>query len=180
MSTTFAEDIALPMFPNRQISVAVFKDVTNASEIHRQIISLNKEYDYAFIDAGIIVCRQQLFAAIIRALRDQQDGLTKTKTIHSEIILSLCPRTEISTAFRNFGISKKSTSLVIVKVGASAAEIGPKLRTMVEGTPIAFSQAELDKLVVRKQLVKNYKLDASKPDTHTSCVLAAIALRGYN
>lgn len=177
-----AGKMILPLFPETQVHVFVYENVSNCAAIHEQLISQNPIYDYAFLDAATILYKKQVYSAIIRALEDRRDEQMKTKTIHSEVILSLSPKTEISSAFRQFSMTKKSKNIVVVKIDSQLTEEEEfeRLDKLVEGNRVEFSDEELQKLVDFKVLKKNYKLDPSTLENPLASILSSIALRGYS
>ncbi|EPY49773.1 CGI121 family protein [Schizosaccharomyces cryophilus OY26] len=172
----------LPLFQQTPVNVFVFENVENAEKMRQELIGKNPVYDYAFIDASSIVSVKQIYSAIMRALQAQLDGQMKSKTLHTEVILSLSPKTEISSALRQFGMSVKSTKVLVVKINGtlSEAEEEAHVDEIVQGARLSFSDETFQKLADMKVIKKNYKLDAAAMQQPLGAILSAIALRGYS
>jgi EKC/KEOPS complex subunit CGI121/TPRKB len=49
------ETVPLEHIPQtHSVHVAVFKDVENAAFLHQQLLNRNPDFEYAFIDAGVV------------------------------------------------------------------------------------------------------------------------------
>lgn len=104
-----------PQF-NRHISVLLFENVTNASEIRQGLISGDEKFEFAFVDPSNIVSIEQLKLAIYRALNDAESGHMRTKSIHGEILFCFSPVNNIMDAFRRFGINDHTCAFFAIKV----------------------------------------------------------------
>jgi tRNA threonylcarbamoyladenosine modification (KEOPS) complex Cgi121 subunit len=73
----------------------------------------------------------QLLAAVNRAVHDQHHGLMRTKHLHSEIVYALAGTQnvtlyqvltdlQITEAFKTFGLSDATKSVIVVKVAPNA------------------------------------------------------------
>jgi EKC/KEOPS complex subunit CGI121/TPRKB len=47
--------LELPHLPGYNIHISLFKDVTNASFLRRQLVQANAEFEYAFLDATMVM-----------------------------------------------------------------------------------------------------------------------------
>lgn len=90
-------NIALPQFPCTQIYIGLVTNVSNADEIKTKIASL----PYGFIDARNIISQEQLLSAVYRALTEKEYNKLRTKNLHSEIVFSLSPNSNVCTSSRN-------------------------------------------------------------------------------
>lgn len=102
----------LPQFPDVNIYVSLWEDVSNANELRSRI----SELPCALIDARAVCSREQVFAAIYRALIESKYGKFKTKNLHTECLYCLAPTSNIGEAFKNFGIKEDSTALIVVQI----------------------------------------------------------------
>ncbi|OCK83396.1 CGI-121-domain-containing protein [Lepidopterella palustris CBS 459.81] len=161
----------LPHFPSNPIYIALFKDVSNASFLRQQLLDANTEFDYAFLDATMILSSTHLLAALFRTLNDSLHNRLKSRTIHSEIVFSLSPNNNIAEAFRRFGISATTNSLIAVKISMSPPSpsnplsiesVQSHLTRVVQGTQMVFSDETLLGLTDLERLRKVYKLDSGK------------------
>ena len=106
----------LPLFPDAKISIHLFSNVKNASTILTAVKSSDANHHFCFLDARRIVCLEQLQYAVMRAMRDIQDGQARTRTVYSEIVYSLSPNQNITEALQRFGVAEDSTALVCIAI----------------------------------------------------------------
>ncbi|CAG8959311.1 hypothetical protein HYFRA_00013081 [Hymenoscyphus fraxineus] len=149
--------------PGYEIHVAVYKNVRNAGFLQKQLLDGNEGFEYAFVDAGVVLSTTHLLSAIYRALRDSQSGRMKSRNIHSEVVFSLSSNNNISESFRRFGITPSTTNLIIVKISlpskeVSGEEVSKHLSEVVEGELVGFSDEVLGGLVDERRVRKVYKL----------------------
>lgn len=74
------------------------------------------ELPFAFIDARTVISVEQISSAIYKALVESTYNRMRTKTLHSECILSLSPSSNIGDALKRFGIKEDSTNLIVIKI----------------------------------------------------------------
>ncbi|EMD69708.1 hypothetical protein GGP41_001162 [Bipolaris sorokiniana] len=111
----------LPHYHAYPVHVALFKDVANASHLRRQLLDANPHFDYAFLDASMIVSPQHLLSATFIALHNFLTSRSKTRTPHSELVFRLSPNNNIGESYKKFGISDSSTAIIAVKLPLSAS-----------------------------------------------------------
>ncbi|KAL8701724.1 MAG: hypothetical protein Q9201_004756 [Fulgogasparrea decipioides] len=144
------------------VHVALFDHVKNAAFLQQQLLEGNSAFEYAFIDASVIISSTHLLAAVFRALNDWLSGRMKSKNVHSEIVFCLSMNNNISESFRRFGISPTTTSLLAIKVSTSPSAIvgivQQHLSDSVEGTPLPFEDAEIARFTDIPKILKIYKL----------------------
>ncbi|ETN46788.1 uncharacterized protein HMPREF1541_00977 [Cyphellophora europaea CBS 101466] len=102
--------------PELAVYVALYTELENAAFLRDQLLAGNTDFEYAFIDASMVVSRNQVLAATFRALNDYLHDRLKSRNVHSEIVFSLSPNNNIGEAFRRFGISADTKDLIVVKV----------------------------------------------------------------
>lgn len=78
---------------------ALFRDVQNVDFLQAQLIGKNPEFEYAFIDASVIISRTHLFVAIFRALNTLTEGTLQTPNVHSDIVIGLSPTNNVCFSF---------------------------------------------------------------------------------
>lgn len=131
-----------------------------------------------------VTSKLHLLTAVHQALLAQAAGDLRTKTVHSEILWTLCPTNnvrvrkmcgpfcmlncplvrQISDAIKRFGLSATTTSLILIKVLPSSSNppipsIPDQARSLVHGQPLSFDSIPrvlTDWAAVRKV----YKLNA--------------------
>ncbi|KAG0150090.1 hypothetical protein CROQUDRAFT_652778 [Cronartium quercuum f. sp. fusiforme G11] len=114
---------------NTSVYLWFFTQLGNAAELRSSLIEASKlddsdpqtasqraRLDWAFLNSSMITSLQHLQTAIYQALLARSHGQLKTKTIHSEIMWTLSPGTNISDAIKRFGMDPKATSVVLVKI----------------------------------------------------------------
>ena len=82
-----AEDVA--------VYASYFLDVSNVAFLQSQLVARNPDFEYALIDASAILSRNHLLAAIFSAATAMVDGSLKTPNVHSEIVYSLSPASNV-------------------------------------------------------------------------------------
>ncbi|KAL4925573.1 EKC/KEOPS complex subunit CGI121/TPRKB [Aspergillus undulatus] len=191
------ETIHLPHLPSSpEVHAALYKDVQNAPHLRQQLLAGNAEFEYAFIDASMILSRAHALSAIFRAVNDYLNDRLKSRNIHSEVVFSLSPTNNIADSFRKFGISDTTSSLLVVKICVTPDithdSVAVHLAQNVEGTAVPFDDEALSEVSDIAKIKKAYKLgslpsapsgqangtnDKGKRQLELS-VLGAIALRG--
>ncbi|KAF2002169.1 hypothetical protein P154DRAFT_618900 [Amniculicola lignicola CBS 123094] len=107
----------LPHYEAYPVHICLFSDVTNAAFLRRQLLEANPEFDYAFLDASMILTPTHLLTATFLALHSTLTHRAKTRTPHSELVFRLHPNNNIGEAYRKFGIHDTSTHVIAVKLG---------------------------------------------------------------
>jgi len=164
---TLLQSLNLEHLPSSHtIHIALYRDVQNAPFLHQQLLAGNTDFEYAFIDASVIISTTQALAATYRAVNDLLENRLRSRNVHSEIVFSLSPNNNIAESFRRFGISPTTTNLLVIKVSTpsspfTGSEIQDHLLTAVEGAQIPFSDTELRDMTDLARIRKIYKLNAS-------------------
>ncbi|KAL4781711.1 kinase binding protein CGI-121-domain-containing protein [Aspergillus varians] len=191
------ETIHLPHLPSSlAVHAALYKDVQNATDLRQQLLSANADFEYAFIDATMVLSRAHALSAVFRAINEYLNDRLKSRNIHSEIVFSFSPTNNIADSFRKFGISDTTKNLLVVKVSVTPditqESVAMHLAQNVHGTPLPFDDAALSGVSDIAKIKKAYKLgslptaSANKvngaPDEGRRrlelSILGAIALRG--
>lgn len=94
-SLTAMETITLPHLPQHRLQLALFTQVRNATFLRQQLLDGNTEFEYAFLDASVIVSRTHVLAACFRAINDLLHNRLKSRNVHSEIVFSLSPNNNV-------------------------------------------------------------------------------------
>ncbi|KAK3335116.1 kinase binding protein CGI-121-domain-containing protein [Cercophora scortea] len=178
------------------VHLALFHDVTNSAFLHSQLLAKNPDYEYAFIDASSIFSEHQLLSAAYRAINAAATSALQTPNVHSEVILSLSPNNNIADAYRRWGISPRTKSLIVLKIifhdspsvpgpQPSAAEVWSTISQLVSGTPVdPFSDAAVRKETNWAAVRKYYKLNGVAAlqniadDAARQCQMERLALMG--
>lgn len=161
----FVRSFYLPHYDAHPVHVALFKDVSNAAFLRRQLLDANPEFDYAFLDATMILSAQQLLLSSLLALHSSLLGTLKTRTPHSELVFRLHPNNNIGESYRKFGIGDESTHIVAVKLGltpeVTVDSVGKHLAEAVQGTSVEIAEqgGELGMWADEAKIRKIYKLN---------------------
>ncbi|EXJ87348.1 hypothetical protein A1O3_04307 [Capronia epimyces CBS 606.96] len=147
--------------------VAVYREVENASSLKQQLLAGNTEFEYAFIDASMILSTKQALAAVFRAINDYLNHRLKSRNIHSEIVFCLSPNNNIGEAFRRFGVSDATKDLLVIKVATTPdvtlESVGRHLSTHVQGQESPFDDATFRATADLDRIRKVYKISSLAP-----------------
>ncbi len=155
------------MPPELVLHVALYHDVKNAIYLRQQLLDGNADYEYAFIDASMILSQTHILAVAFRAMNDYLHERLKSRNIHSEIVFALSPNNNIGEAFKKFGISGSTTDLLVIKVSTSQSvteeSVGKHLGDAVEGEALHFNDESLQALSDLSKIRKAYKIGSAPP-----------------
>ncbi|KAB8304130.1 hypothetical protein EYC80_003550 [Monilinia laxa] len=148
--------------PSHTLHIALYHNLLNAPFLHQQLLSGNTDFEYAFIDASVILSRLHILAAAYRAVNDSLENRLKSRNVHSEIVFSLSMNNNIAESFRRFGITPSTTSLLILKVApaSSAPQIASHLSSVIEGQAVEFDDEVLRSTTDIARVRKLYKLNS--------------------
>ncbi|KUJ24562.1 CGI-121-domain-containing protein [Mollisia scopiformis] len=181
---------------SHSIHIALYRNLQNAAFLQQQLLEGNTDYEYALIDASVIVSKIHALAAVYRAVNDLLANRLRSRNVHSEIVFSLSPNNNISESFRRFGIQPTTTSLLLIKVSTPTSETSPsdlssRLSTQIQGDAVPFTDEEIGTMTDLGRVRKIYKLNVpggggKKKDGNTAeerrememLILGAMALRG--
>ncbi|XDT03327.1 Hypothetical protein J6898_01128 [Nakaseomyces glabratus] len=170
----------IPQFPDFEISITAFENVTNSESIRFKVATL----PYAFLDARMIYSQEQLYAALYRVLVEQKYNKLRTKTIHSEIMLCLSPTSNIGDAFKKFGIKEDSNTVICLHIKDRSDEPElPSLSSIVEGQEISLSKEFINQhrdigMVGHVYKINGEMIESSTEDQVSSMIVNMIQLRG--
>ncbi|KAK9478505.1 kinase binding protein CGI-121-domain-containing protein [Lipomyces japonicus] len=182
--------IILPQFPDNQITLSLFTNVQNSSQIRAGLTSSDHRLSQlAVLDATTLVSTSHVLAAVSRAVRDFKTGHHRTRTINSEIVFAMSGSNNIADALRRFGVKDESTALLVVQVchdgggGDGQAQDGVNVEEIVDGTKVDVTDEAIAQLTNLAVVKKNYKLPQTVSLTDTerlaSLVVGAVSMRGY-
>ncbi|CAE7032017.1 hypothetical protein P3342_006739 [Pyrenophora teres f. teres] len=146
----------LPHYPDYPVHVGLFTDVANAAFLRSQLLDANPDFDYAFLDASMIISPQHLLSATFLALHNFLTSRPKTRTPHSELVFRLSPNNNIGESYKKFGISDATTTLIAVKLPLSTSgpggvyskdesttnqSVSKHLQSVIQGTCVEIGEA---------------------------------------
>ncbi|KAG6816906.1 hypothetical protein H0H87_001859 [Tephrocybe sp. NHM501043] len=178
------EAYSFPQFGGARsvVHTALYTNVTNAADVRRRIIeaatapgvegeALRDAVNYAYIDARLITSRLHLQTAIYQAMLAESQGSLRTRTVHSEVIWALNPTNNITEALRRYGISDKTTAVIVVSIeGVPGAKMGAGIAGTL--SPLSALDGLTDWAAVRKY----HKLDGSAEKVD-SIVVSTVAMK---
>ncbi|KAL9117920.1 MAG: hypothetical protein Q9187_005537 [Circinaria calcarea] len=170
------------------VYVAMYTSLKNACFLRQQLLDGNSEFEYAFLDATSVRLEQlEIFKLLLSILdfvdhtfissglqgreRHEERADEVTKCALGDCVL-VEPEQQ-SESFRRFGITDKTTELLVVKLAVSsdgtADTVSRHLSSVIEGTPKPFNDGELRGITDVGKLKKSYKLTvASKNNPRSS------------
>ncbi|KAI9731572.1 MAG: hypothetical protein M1834_004692 [Cirrosporium novae-zelandiae] len=153
------QTIYLPHLPSSfAIYVALYRDLQNATFLREQLLAGNTDFEYALIDASMVLSTNHALAAVYRAANDYLNKRLKSRNVHSEII---------AESFRRFGITDKTRDLLVIKLATSPKttfeSVQTHLNTSIKGMSIEFTDANLFDIVDVTKIKKIYKLNSPAP-----------------
>ncbi|KAF2644416.1 CGI-121-domain-containing protein [Massarina eburnea CBS 473.64] len=156
----------LPHLEDYPVQVALFKNVTNATFLRSQLLAANPDFDYAFLDATMILSPLPLLLTTSLTLQAYLSSTLRTRTPHSELVFRLHPNNNIGESYRKFGISDTTTHLIAIKLSLPPTEVtnesvSKHLAEVVEGesVPIGDEGEELGLWADVAKIRKIYKLN---------------------
>jgi EKC/KEOPS complex subunit CGI121/TPRKB len=90
------ETITLPHFPDHSLHLVLFTDVQNPAFLRQQLLAGNTEYEYAFLDASVLLSRNHVLSACFRSVNDMLAERLKSRNVHSEIVFAMSPNNNVS------------------------------------------------------------------------------------
>lgn len=112
------ETAHLPHLPDHPLHICLFEQVQNASYLRKQLLEGNTDFEYAFLDASVLLSRNHVLSACFRAINDLLNQRLKTRNVHSEIVFALSP---------NSNVSMSRSAVFLFDVGLSACSINDLL-----------------------------------------------------
>ncbi|KAL2710307.1 hypothetical protein KLU848_1102 [Kluyveromyces marxianus] len=128
----------VPQFQEYTISLQKYANVSNADVLRSKLMEL----PFAFIDARTVISVEQISSAIYKALVESTYNRMRTKTLHSECILSLSPSSNIGDALKRFGIKEDSTNLIVIKIVKNGDEEPFDGKTSIVGDLVPVSDEQ--------------------------------------
>ena len=155
------------MPPELVLHVALYRDVENAAFLKQQLLEGNTDFEYAFIDASMILTTTHVLAAAFRAMNDYLHERLKSRNVHSEIVFALSPNNNIGEAFRKFGIDDTTSNLLVIKVSTSPSvtleSVRRHLDDAVQGVCLEFNNESLHAVSDLGKIRKAYKIATNMP-----------------
>ncbi|OCL13121.1 CGI-121-domain-containing protein [Glonium stellatum] len=162
----------LPHFPAHPTYISLFRDVENVNFLRQQLLEANAEFEYAFLDATMILSTTHVLAAVFRALNDMLNNRLKSRNVHSEVVFSLSPNNNIAESFRRFGINDTTRTLLAIKISTNlnvtAEGVERHLSSSITGVAIPFTNDALADITDLAKVRRIYKLDTGNANSNGS------------
>ena len=123
-------------FPDRNLTVILFKDVTNAKDVLDKLLARTLEPEVALVNPRPI---QSLFAlrlAAHKALASRERNALTTRTLHSELVYNLSASKHITEGLRRFGMDDASDVVLACRFDASDADAAAMLAMFPCAVPV--------------------------------------------
>lgn len=139
--------------PGHTLTVALYKDVTNASALRDLVVAGSLEPECALVNAALVPDALVLRAAATKALLAAQRGALRCKSPHAELVFNLSGSKHIGETLQRFGVSPDCKHLLAARFDATPAEAAA-LQGLVAGTPVPLSELTglADAALLRKYL----------------------------
>lgn len=175
MGLGFMEVLKFEAFPERTLTVLLYKDVTNSAELVQLLQAAKLDPELALLNATLVPGTFPLVAAAHKGLLAAARGGLKTRTLHSELVYNYAASKHITESLRRCGIDDKTAYILAARFDCSPAEVAD-IDRLVKGTRLAVS--ELPGRVDLDGIKKHYKiglaeLEMSSLEDAIACRIAA-------
>eukprot|EP01132_Coremiostelium_polycephalum_P005844 gene5844-7273_t len=173
----------LILYPNYTISVFLFKNVLNTSEVMSSL--LKGELEWSILNCKPIYDIQQILLAANRAAGIQLNGKLTTNNIHTELIFRLSPSTNIKESLKGFGLQPDDKEFYVILFNADDNKIR-KVLEFIKGEEdndfdLTKTSTYFDKLISRKLYnitEKEVLIDDKENENLKKSILNSMAIKG--
>lgn len=126
------------LIPNN-IHLFQFNDIQNAKDLLKIIKTSDSEFpNCTILDRSAILSLFQIQIACTKAYLNSKQSAMRTRSIYTEILLSLSHTSSISDCFKNFGLGPKTKDIfIIIDVQDSELEnVGLLFEKHIHGTQV--------------------------------------------
>uniref|UniRef100_A0A7S0NNC2 EKC/KEOPS complex subunit CGI121 n=1 Tax=Micromonas pusilla TaxID=38833 RepID=A0A7S0NNC2_MICPS len=142
-------------FPERNLTVILFKDVTNAGEIHAKLLDRSLEPELALINPSKVQSVFALHLAAHKSVAAHEREALATHTLHSEVVFNLSGLKHITEGLKRFGMAEDASEVLVCRFDATDEDIAAT-RALVKGIEVDIETA-LEGLRDQDAIKKNYK-----------------------
>mmetsp|Transcript_9899 Transcript_9899/g.41547 ORF Transcript_9899/g.41547 Transcript_9899/m.41547 type:complete len:184 (-) Transcript_9899:669-1220(-) len=145
-------------FPDRSLHVILFKNVTNADDVHRALLDRSLQPEMALVDPAPTHSLFALHAAAHKAVVDDARGVLTTRTVHSELVYNLSANKHITEGLRRFGMAGDASAVLACRFDATDADVLAMANVIAgDAVPAGDLEAELSSLGDPAIVKKYYK-----------------------
>ena len=119
----------------------LFKDVTNAAEIHKKLLDRTLEPEVALLDPAPVQSLFALHLAAHKAVVDAERGSLTTRTLHSEVVYNMSASKHITEGLRRFGMDDDASAVLACRFDATADDVAATAAN-VAGTLVPSGELE--------------------------------------
>ncbi|KAH3899475.1 related to Protein CGI121 [Saccharomycodes ludwigii] len=190
--------LVLPQFPDYSISINLFTNCNYKGTTQALTSCSVEQAPRAFIKASNIYSTSHLLCAIYKSFIEYKYNRLRTKNLSTEVILSLYSSSNISEAFKQFGVNSDSVdtdNIIVLQIfnnkksesydaNTNAYGIDNTLLFEILGKNsenLEFNDANLIKIRDISMIKKIYKIkheNSTNNDQIERCIINSIQLRG--
>ena len=131
-------------FPDRSLSLILFKNVTNADDVHRALLDRSLQPEMALVDPAPTHSLFALHAAAHKVVVDDARGVLTTRTVHSELVYNLSANKHITEGLRRFGMAGDASAVLACRFDATDADVAAMSKVVAgDAVPARDLEAEL-------------------------------------
>ncbi|GLI69977.1 hypothetical protein VaNZ11_014629, partial [Volvox africanus] len=158
-------------FPGRTLTLALFKDCTNAKDV-RATIRDSSMAEFAYINAAVVIDPFLVHLAGYRALTAESSGRLNTKSLHTELIYNISGTKHVAESLKRFGITDECKSILVARFDCKHEELAA-LKSRIQGEEVPLTN--LAALADVDLIDKYYKL--TKAELQARSRADAVAFR---
>ena len=151
------QDIKPKMFDRYGCELLLFRNVTNAKELHEMLMSQeqSQSMQFALIKPALILDPLQVALAIYKA---QNSSKLTTRSVFTEILYNLGPTKNIASSLRTFGLSGDETEILVAIIDKTNKDfISQLVLDLISGERVDLSTLSL--YTDFQQIIKVHKLN---------------------
>jgi EKC/KEOPS complex subunit CGI121/TPRKB len=162
-------------FPERNLTAIMFKDVTNAGEIHAKLLGRSLEPELALLDPSKVQSVFALHLAAHKSMAAHEREALVTHTLHSELVFNLSGLKHITEGLKRFGMAEDAGEVLVCRFDATEDDIAAT-RALFEAVEVDVAST-LPGLRDEDAIKKNYKAGDLECQAGVGTVEDAVASR---
>ncbi|CZR55439.1 related to protein cgi-121 [Phialocephala subalpina] len=122
--------------PSHSIHIALYRNIQNAAFLQQQLLDGNTDFEYALIDASVLVSKIHALAAVYRAVNDLLSNRLRSRNVHSEIVFSLSPNNNRHQPHADHIQLATQAAVRVALPTTSTPQLDPSFRHYPPSTPL--------------------------------------------